>query len=82
MRRAFVAALLVAGCASHAPPVFDRGPTPPDIFARESAACEMSGESSRTTGGLPGIFGAMSYEDSFNRVYDACMRSKGYTRKR
>lgn len=50
-------------------------------FAMDSAWCEMEGEKSRTMDGMGGLAGIASHYESFNRVYDACMRSKGYPRK-
>jgi uncharacterized protein YceK len=50
-------------------------------FAMDSAWCELEGEKSRSTDGMGGLAGIASHYESFNRVYDACMRSKGYPRK-
>lgn len=48
---------------------------------REAAACEMQAEQSRTNHGYDGLIGSGYMHESFNRVYDACMRAKGYQRK-
>ena len=78
------ALLLLTACASFRSQTssdFDRGNTPIDQFTRESAACEADGEKRRSMDGLGGLAGIAQMYGSFNRVYDACMRSKGYTRK-
>lgn len=70
----------LAGCASYKAGDY-RHADSDEQFARESAACEMAGEQSRTTGGYGGLTGIASRSESYGRVFDACMRSKGYTRK-
>ncbi len=74
----------LSGCTSFSnldSSAFDKGAIPDKQFTTESAQCEMEGEKSRTMGGMGGLAGTSSYYETFNRVYDACMRSKGYTRK-
>jgi hypothetical protein len=75
-----VLAAVLAGCASYKAGDY-RHTDPDEQFARESAGCEMAGEQSRTSGGYGGLTGVASRSESYNRVFDACMRSKGYTRK-
>jgi hypothetical protein len=48
------------------------------VFDQDSADCELRGEEKRTFGGLGGLAGVAMYSESFNRVYTACMRAKGY----
>ena len=49
-------------------------------FSRESADCEMKGANKQTMGGMGGLAGIASHYESYNKVYDACMRSKGFQR--
>lgn len=48
--------------------------------SEDIAACELEGEKARTMGGYEGLVGLAGYYESYNRVFDACMRSKGYQR--
>lgn len=52
-------------------------------FSRESAQCEMTAHQSKNNGGyLAGTaYGKASSDKSYNQVFDACMRSKGFVRK-
>lgn len=81
MTRAAVLALLLAGCATAGPANYEPGKVAPEQFARDSAACEMAAAQSQTMGGYTGAMAVASYYDSYNRVYDPCMRAKGYARK-
>lgn len=49
-------------------------------FQREAAACEADAYGNQNSAGLLGLGGMVSMTESFNNVYDACMRSKGYAR--
>lgn len=49
-------------------------------FQREAAACEADAYGNQSSSGLLGLGGMVSMTESFNNVYDACMRSKGYAR--
>lgn len=81
--RTWVAMLILwslTGCAS-APIAYEKADVSADQQTADSAACEMEGEKNRTFGGMGGLAGIVTYNESFNRVYDACMRSKGYAAK-
>lgn len=85
--RSLVAVVLVAagGCASMSSRTadeYDRGDVPERQFQMQAAACEAYAESGRNTGGQGGLTGAAFYYETFNKVYDACMRSKGFARKK
>ena len=76
--------IATTGCASLSnldSEAFQQGDIQKKQFITDSAQCEMEGEKNRTMGGLGGLAGVMSSYETFNRVYDACMRSKGYSRK-
>lgn len=76
------AALALAACAGNLrADSFDPGAAPPAQFQRDSALCEMEGEKNRSTGGYGGLIAVSLYYETFNKVYDACMRSKGYARR-
>lgn len=87
VHRHWIAILLVAilsACASFSDfraEHYDRRDTPESQFIKDSTACELEGEKNRSTGGMGGLAGVASYHETFNRVFDACMRSKGYARK-
>lgn len=81
---AILLAVLLSACASFSnfrAEDYDRRDTPESQFVKDSAACELEGEKSRSTGSMGGMAGVASYYETFNRVFDACMRSKGYRRK-
>jgi hypothetical protein len=80
----FITITMLSGCASFSnldSSAFEKGNTLEKQFITDSAQCEMEGEKSRTMGGMGGLAGIASYHETFNRVYDACMRAKGYARK-
>lgn len=79
MRLSLLCVMVLSGCMSA--PVFERGDVAERQFNMDSADCEMRGEQSRNTGGMGGLAGMTQYSDSYNRVYGACMRAKGYARK-
>jgi hypothetical protein len=70
---------LLEGCASLRAPT---GAEYPGAARADVAACELEGERLRSTQGqqAPAVAYAM-LQDSYARVFDACMRSKGYARK-
>ena len=74
MRPVIAVLLLLAGCASTGADY--KGAPDSDV-----AACELESEKSRTGGGYGGAIGVASYYESYNRVFDACMRSKGYAKR-
>lgn len=51
-----------------------------DKMSIDVAECEMKANEARTTAGLGGLAGVSSYISSYNNQFDACMRSKGYTK--
>lgn len=63
------------------PADYDPAQAPAERFARDSAECEMVAAQSQNTGGLPGAWGVLTFREKRNRVYDPCMRAKGYPRK-
>jgi hypothetical protein len=77
--------VLSSSCASFSnldSSAFARGDVPDRQLVMESAQCEMEGEKSRSMQGMGGLAGIASHYETFNRVYDACMRAKGYMRKK
>lgn len=80
MKKLILLSLVLIGCSTLKVQDYNRGQTPESQFQREAADCEMKGEQSRTNGGYGGIAGSSEYLESFNRVFDACMRSKGYSK--
>lgn len=73
-------AAALAACATLGHDDYDRARTL-DQFARDSAECEMLAAESRNAGGLTGALGFFAFLDKRDRVYDPCMRAKGYARK-
>lgn len=67
--------LWFSGCTT-IPHVFDRGDVPVQQFNKDAAACEMAGEEHRSVD-----IALWGFPASFDRIYDTCMRSKGYARK-
>ena len=73
------AALLVAGCASvRTSADYDAGASDSARFAKDSVMCERQAEADQKNIGL-GPWDVT--QNTFNRMYDACMRAIGYTRK-
>jgi hypothetical protein len=73
------AALLVAGCASvRTSADYDPGAADPAKFAKDSVVCERQAEADQKNIGL-GPWDMT--QNTFNRMYDACMHASGYTRK-
>lgn len=69
-------ALFVAGCASvRTSADYEPGAADKAKFQRDSAVCERQAEADQKNIGL----GAMDVtQNTFNRMYDACMRASGY----
>lgn len=78
MRPVILIALLLTGCASTAKEYAGSG----QQFDQDAAFCEFEGEKSRSGGGYDAMIGGIYYTESFNRVFDACMRMKGYAHRR
>lgn len=74
----YAISLMLAGCAGGSQSDFQQGAAALDQFNRDSAECELRGEENRTAGGYYGLIGVASYSESYAKVYDACMRAKGY----
>jgi hypothetical protein len=79
---AVLLAIFLAGCA-HKPVEGDyvRGDTPPAQFSKDAAGCELVAETGQSSQGAGGLTGAVALSSSYAKIYDACMRSKGYPRK-
>ena len=76
-------ALALAGCGSftyRTTEQYDPGGASAELYQREGAQCEMAAYQSRSSQGFGGLAGAANMVDSFNTVFDACMRAKGYRR--
>lgn len=70
-------ALLLFGCTPTATlKDYDRGDAPEPQFTRDAAACEQTGDEHRSVD--IALWGAPV---SYNRLFDDCMRAKGYARK-
>ena len=84
MRRSLQAvatALALAGCTSYGALTaadYDPGETSRSQFLDNSHMCEQQAEADHKKFGMGPL--DPSYA-TFNRMYDACMRSSGYTRK-
>lgn len=83
-----LAVLTLTSCAAtresftrYEPADYTRGEATAQQFDRESAGCQLEGEKARNTYGYGGLMGITSYNETYNRAFDACMRSKGYARK-
>ena len=66
----------LGACVS--PKQFERGDKSEAQFTKDHAECEFEGEKARTTGGMGGLAGAAEHEESFARVFNACMKARGY----
>ena len=84
VRSMFAAAalLLVIGCAQYAARTaedYDQGQAPRPQFVKDNEACARQAQVDQRKFG---IGGEMDQEHAtFNRMYDACMRARGYQRK-
>lgn len=74
-----LAAALLVGCAG--PKEFERGQATEAQFTRDQAECELEGEKHRSAGGYGGLAAVAEFEESFARVYNACMKARGYSVK-
>jgi hypothetical protein len=72
-------ALFVVGCASvRTSDNYEPGAADKAKFQRDSSVCERQAEADQKNIGL----GAMDVtQNTFNRMYDACMRASGYAAK-
>jgi len=74
--------LLMSGCLTVPPAdVFVQGNVPADVYSKDKAACELEalkGQSNYNTGGAIGQY---NMQVSYQNIYSACMRSKGYVRQ-
>ena len=69
-----LAFLALSSCAHTAADYYREGVTEEDL-AKDSAACEMAAESHANGAG------AFVRSGIYNKMFDPCMRSKGYKRK-
>ena len=79
--QALAVALALAGCASYGALTaadYDPGGTPHSDFLANAHMCDQQAEADHKKFGMGPL--DPSYA-TFNRMYDACMRSSGYTRK-
>ncbi len=75
-------AVSVAGCSSmraHSADDYDRGAATSEQYYRDSRACDKQAEAHGNEHGL-GPYDPTN--GAYNRMFDACMRSSGYTRKK
>lgn len=77
----FFSLVLLTSCSTLKVTDYDQGAAPQDQFEREAAACEMEASRSQSMDGMGGLAGITSYYESYDRVFDPCMRSKGYKKK-
>jgi hypothetical protein len=74
-------AVIVAGCSSvgaHSANDYEPGSVPMPKFTKDSAVCERQAEADQKNIGL----GPLDVtQNTFNRMYDACMRASGYAPK-
>jgi len=79
---ALVATLVAVGCASmkaYTADDYDRAGATSEKYYKDSRACDKQAEAHGTEHG----FGPYDPTNgAYNRMYDACMRSSGYTRKK
>ena len=79
--QAIAAALALAGCASYGALTaadYDPGSTAHSQFLDNAHMCEQQAEADHKKFGMGPLDPTYA---TFNRMYDACMRSSGYTRK-
>lgn len=73
--------LALAGCTSYGALTaadYDAGDTPRTQFLSNAHMCEQQAEADHKKFGMGPLDPSHA---TFNRMYDACMRSSGYTRK-
>ncbi len=69
-------AVLLASCSTVTADNFNQGDASEQRFRQDTAACEMVGDEHRSVD-----IALWGNPVSYNRLFDECMRSKGYTRK-
>jgi hypothetical protein len=74
-------ALSMSACGTLSHKDYDRGPAEESQFMKDSAQCEMEAERSRSSRGYGGLTGAAYMKETYDKIYDPCMRSKGYQKK-
>jgi hypothetical protein len=75
MRKLVLAALLLTGCV--APMHYVPGSASAEEFETDKAECEYEAEKGRHTGGT-GLAAMAEFEESYARIYNACMKARGY----
>jgi len=76
-----IAATSATGCSTLNRDDYSPGTADKDEFTRDAAKCEMIASQSSHSGGMGGVAGSLSQRDTYDRVFDPCMRSKGYIKK-
>lgn len=71
-----ILAALLSACATAQPIRWDKPGTTREQFAQDEAGCEMEAYKARASCAYPGTPLA---EQLQQRVYESCMRSKGYS---
>lgn len=78
----FLIFLTTSACTTLKPKHYN---PPRDLTSQQQplveAECEQVGAQNQSTNGLQGLAGTLEYTASYDRAFDACMRSKGFTKK-
>ncbi len=82
LRILFLIFLANAACTTLKPKHYN---PPRNLSAQQQplleAECEQVGAQNQSTNGLQGLAGTLEYTASYDRAFDACMRSKGFVKK-
>jgi hypothetical protein len=77
-----LAVVLALGCTAfvqRSAADYERGEVSPTRFTQDSAACAKQSDADQLRYGMGADLDLT--HSTFNRMYDACMRASGYTRK-
>lgn len=80
MRKALLLPFLLLTACTYDAADYAHPGTETAAFQKDAAACEADAYAAQNTSGMGGLGGVVSMSESYNNVYDACMRSKGYSR--
>lgn len=78
-----MAVFTLSGCATTLKKEqYSRGDMSAQEFSKQAAQCEMESLRSKNTGGYApdSAMAEVSKRNSYNEVFDSCMRSKGFSK--
>lgn len=81
MKKLIVFTLLLSSCSTLKSKDYEQGSIPQDQFDKDSASCEMEAAKNQSSDGMSGMAGIASLSETYDKVFDPCMRSKGYKKK-